>query len=158
MTEKQKAQKQEKTQDTTAKLAAVRIRGITQVHPDVEKTLSMLRLYRKNFCFVFPNTPTYAGMLMRVKDYITWGEIDDETYNLLLSKKAEDFAGRMTDKKEIIQSNDYMVVNNKKIKKFFRLNPPRGGFEKKGIKHTYPNGGALGYRGAAMKDLIKRMI
>ena len=50
------------------------------------------------------------------------------------------------------------MIDNKKLKKYFRLNAPRKGFGRKGIKHPYQNGGALGYRGQAINELIKRMI
>ena len=38
------------------------------------------------------------------------------------------------------------------------LTPPRGGFERKGVKMPYNKGGALGYRGAAINELITRML
>ena len=40
----------------------------------------------------------------------------------------------------------------------FRLNPPRGGFERKGIKVSFNSGGALGYRGEKINSLIKKML
>lgn len=139
-------------------LAAVRIRGRTMVRTTVVDAMNMLRLYKNNFCVVVPNTPTYVGMLNQAKDHITWGEIDDETFKLLVEKRGEEFRGRESDSKGLIKYNDFMVVGNKKFKKFFRLNAPRKGFGRKGIKHTFQNGGVLGYRGAAINDLIKRMI
>ncbi len=39
-----------------------------------------------------------------------------------------------------------------------QLAPPRGGWERKGIKKSFAEGGALGYRGRKMDDLIKRML
>ena len=39
----------------------------------------------------------------------------------------------------------------------FRLKPPVHGFEKNGIKKQFSLGGALGYRGDAMNDLLRRM-
>ena len=47
---------------------------------------------------------------------------------------------------------------DKKLKRYFRLNAPRRGFGRKGIKQSFQRGGSLGYRGAAINDLIKRMI
>ena len=140
------------------RLAAVRVRGVTGVTDKIESTLRMLRLYKNNYCSVLPNNPIYAGMLKKAKDYITWGEIDEETFNMLVEKRGEEFKGVETDSKEKIKYNEFVVVNNKKIKKYFRLNPPRKGFERKGIKHTYQQGGALGYRGNKINDLIKRMV
>ena len=140
------------------KLAAIRIRGFSGVKQKVESTLLMLRLYRKNYCAVVPNIPIYIGMLNQAKDYITWGEIDDDTFNSLLSERGEEFEGRESDSKGKIRYNNFIVLNNKKIKKYFRLNAPRKGYGKKGIKHTFKEGGALGYRGNAINDLLKRMI
>jgi large subunit ribosomal protein L30 len=57
------------------------------------------------------------------------------------------------------------VFNSKKAlkdipgaKPFFRLKPPTGGFERKGIKQPYSVGGALGYRGKEINILIKKML
>ncbi len=140
------------------RIAAIRLRGRTQIKTKIEDTLKMLRLYKNNYCVVLPNTPNYAGMLKRAKDYITWGEIDDETSKLLVEKRGEQFRGREADSKNKLKYNDFTVINNKKIKKYFRLNSPRKGLGRKGIKHSFKEGGALGYRGAAINDLIKRMV
>ena len=147
-----------KNDGSIRQLAAIRIRGLTMVNTKIHDTMKMLRLYKSNFCIVLPNNPIYLGMLKKAKDYITWGEIDDETFNMLLEKRGEQFNGREADSKKKIRYNDFIVVNNKKIKRYFRLNPPRKGFGRKGIKHSFQQGGALGYRGNAINDLIKRMI
>ena len=139
-------------------LAAIRIRGRTMVRTTIVDAMKMLRLYKNNFCVVLPNNPTYLGMLKQAKDYITWGEIDDETFKLLVEKRGEEFKGRESDSKGLIKYNDYFVVGNKKLKRYFRLNAPRKGFGRKGIKQSFQRGGTLGYRGAAINDLIKRMI
>lgn len=143
---------------SSKKLAAIRIRGLINIKTKVEDTLTMLRLYKKNYCITLPNSPIYVGMLKKAKDYITWGEIDDETFNILVEKRGQVFNGRETDSKGKIKYNDFFVVNNKKINKYFRLNAPRKGFGRKGIKYSYQQGGALGYRGQAINDLIKRMV
>ena len=141
-----------------ARLAVIRVRGVTRINTKIKDTMDMINLYKSNFCCVLPNTEMYAGMLQKVKDYITWGEVNDETYNLLIEKRSEEFKGRETDSKKKIKYNDFFIFENKKIKKYFRLNAPRKGFGRKGIKCTYNEGGALGYRGSAINDLIKRMI
>ena len=46
----------------------------------------------------------------------------------------------------------------KGLKPVFRLNPPRGGFERRGIKKPRSLGGALGYRGDKIKELLGRMV
>ena len=140
------------------KIAAIRIRGINSVKVKVEDTLKMLRLYRNNYCCVLPNTALYLGMLKRAKDYITWGELDEDTFTILFDKRAEEFKGREKDTKGKIDYNDSMIVNNKKIKKYFRLNPPKKGFGRKGTKQPFNKCGALGYRGPSINELIRRMI
>jgi len=42
------------------------------------------------------------------------------------------------------------------VKPIFRLNPPKKGYE--GIKRSFVNKGALGYRGKEINKLIERMI
>lgn len=151
-------QKTENNVSDSKQLAVIRVRGLTGVRIEVNDTLKILRLYKNNYCCILSDDPIYVGMLKKAKDYITWGEIDDETFKMLLEKRGEEFNGRETDSKKKIKYNDFFVFENKKIKKYFRLNPPRKGFERKGIKHSYQQGGALGYRGTAINDLIKRMV
>ena len=148
----------EESKTNHQKLAAIRVRGLIGVKSNVTYTMQLLRLYKKNYCCVFPNSPIYVGMLKKAKDYITWGEIDNETFKMLVEKRGEEFKGRESDSKNKITYNDFFAINGKKIKKYFRLNAPRKGFGRKGIKHPFKSGGSLGYRGAAIKDLIKRMV
>lgn len=116
------------------KIVAVRVRGLIGVRRELRETMDMLRLYKKNYCVVLNDTPSIRGMLVKVKDFITWGNIDDETLKLLKEKRTE------------------------KDKKFFRLNPPKKGFGRKGIKKVFGVGGALGDRKEKINDLIIRMI
>ena len=124
-------------------IAVVRIRGSIKLKKEVKDTLDMLRLYKQNFCVVVNATPSIMGMIKKVASYITWGEIGDETLTLLKEKR-----GEKTKDKE-----------GKEVEKpFFRLHPPRKGFERKGIKLPFKVGGVLGYRGDKINDLINRMI
>lgn len=123
------------------KFAVVRVRGLVRVRKDINYTMDLLRLYRKNYCVLID--AKNIGMIKKVKDYVTYGEIDQETEDLLIKKKGEktkDNAG-----KEV-------------MKKFFRLNSPKKGFGRKGIKISFSKSGALGYRGNKINDLIKRML
>lgn len=124
-------------------VAVIRLRGKIGLKKSVKDTLEMLRLYRKNYCIVIDSTPSNLGMIEKVKDYITWGEIDDETLKLLVETRGE--RGKDKQGKSI-------------VKKFFRLAPPRKGFERKGIKVQFSVGGALSYRGEKINDLIRRMV
>jgi large subunit ribosomal protein L30 len=119
------------------KFAAILIRGPHDIRKDIKDTLYFLKLRKKNALVIVPDTPVFKGMLMKVKDYITWGEIDDETLALLKEKRGK-------------TSKDEGTV--------FFLHPPRGGFERKGIKKSFKEKGALGFRKEKINDLIKRMI
>lgn len=128
-----------KTESPAKLLAAIRVRGILGVRKPVEDTMRMLRLYKKNHCVIMEDNPSNKGMLIKVKDFVTFGEINPETLKLLAQKR----------KKEAYSSSAFKV---------FRLNPPKKGFGRKGIKHSFVQKGALGNRGEKINDLIQRMI
>lgn len=123
-----------KQEPSKGKLAVVLVRGTVEVTKAVKDTLKMLNLTRKNSCVVLENNPINKGMVMKVKDYITWGSISEETLKELKEKRG------------------------KEGKKSFPLNPPRKGFGRKGIKVSFKAGGALGDRGEKINDLVRRMI
>ena len=102
--------------------------------------MRMLRLYKKNTCSIYVKTDSLMGMLSRIKDYTTYGEIDEETYKLLVDKRA------IKDQK------------TGKVLNYFHLSPPRGGFERRGIKNPFSSKGALGYRKEKINILLKKMI
>ncbi|GIU69286.1 MAG: 50S ribosomal protein L30 [Candidatus Woesearchaeota archaeon] len=120
------------------KLAIIRLRGTDDVNYKVESTMRMLKLHKKHTCSVYDDKPEIRGMLEKCKDYVTYGELDDDTYKLLVEKRAIKIDG--------------------KVQNYFHLNPPRGGFGPRGLKAAFTNKGALGYRGSKINDLIKKMI
>ena len=129
------------SEEASGNLVVIRVRGPVRVNRDVNDTLDMLGLYRKNFCaFVDKKN---MGMIKKVKDYITYGEIDKETESMLVKKRGE----------KTINKEGKTV-----LKKFFRLNSPKKGFGRKGIKAAFSKSGALGYRGDKINDIIKRML
>ncbi len=132
----------------------------------------MLRLFNKNYCVIVENNLNYVGMIKKIKDYVTWGEVNQDTIELLLKQR-----GRLAGNKRLTEEylkdklkcsfNEFVneFFNNKKslkdipgIKQFFRLSPPLKGFERGGIKKPFSMGGALGYRKENINDLVKRMI
>ena len=144
--------------DSNQKVAVVLVRGFVGLNFKVRQTLKLLRLHAKNNCVVIENTPITKGMLQKVKDFVTWGEIDDATFKTLVDKRGEEFLGRTTDSKGKYTYNTFFELNKKNYKKTFKLSPPRKGFGRKGIKTPFKLGGALGYRGADMKSLLERMM
>ncbi len=141
-----------------AKLAVVQVRGTIRAPMVIVDTLKSLHLHRQNYCTVVEDNAHYKGMLAKGKDYITWGEIDDATYKALIEKRGEEYKGRSTDSKKKVEYSKSLKEGQKTLKKYFRLNPPRKGYGRKGLKHTFTDGGAFGYRGAKINDLIQRML
>ena len=139
------------------KLAVVLVRGLIDMNQPLKDALRVLRLHRKNHCVVVADNPVSRGMLNKVKDYVTWGEISSETYTELVERRGKEFKARQTDGKK---KYSYATIEfkGKKYKPYFALNPPLKGFGRKGIKVAFRAGGALGNRGEKMNDLIKRMI
>ena len=130
------------------KIAVVQVRGTIGANRGAIDTLKSLRLHRQNYCTVVPKTPEYLGMLQAAKDFITWGEIEEATEKALIEKRGEEAKDTSADGEK----------SGKSIKKFFRLNPPKKGYGRKGTKNMFSSGGALGYRGAKINDLIQRML
>ena len=54
----------------------------------LQDTLLMMRITRVHHCSVVDDRDTYKGMLQKVRSYIAWGEIDEETF-LKLKRKLE---------------------------------------------------------------------
>ncbi|MEM5799367.1 MAG: 50S ribosomal protein L30 [Candidatus Aenigmatarchaeota archaeon] len=149
--------------------AVVRIRGWAKTRKEINDTLEMLKLKRNNNCVLIPETPQYKGMLNKVKDYVTFGEIEKDVLVELLEKRCEIIGGKLTKEniKEITKFDSFekfaqalldgkvKLKDFKKIKPVFRLNPPRKGFRSKRL--PYPKGD-LGYRGKYINEFLKRMI
>jgi len=150
--------------------AVVRVRGRVGVRRDIEEALKRLRLARVNHCVVVPETETFKGLIQKAKDFITWGEVDHDTLKELLLRKGEFEDGAPvteetlkekigTDVETFVKKvlSGEIVLSHVGIKPF-RLHPPSGGYERRGIKYPYTLGGALGYRGDAINALLRRMM
>jgi large subunit ribosomal protein L30 len=152
-----KTVKLNKIESKDKKIAVILVRGFPDITKPIKDTLLFLNLTRKNQAVVLEDNPVTRGMLKKVKDFVAYGEINDETLQELVSKRGEEEQGRETDAKKKYHYRVF-VFKGKKYKKYFRLNPPRKGFGRKGIKIAFNAGGALGYRGEGINDLVKRML
>jgi large subunit ribosomal protein L30 len=138
---------EKKSKKKSEYLAVVRVRGKINLDSNLKRTFEQLNLHNKNWCVVVKDTPTNKGMIKKVKDYITYGEISSEVFDELLKNRGE------------ISNNEKSITfNKKKYKRYFRLSPPKKGYGRKGIKVSFQSGGALGYRKNKINDLLKRMI
>ena len=151
--------------------AAIRVRGSINIKPDIKKTLNLLNLLKVNHCVVLDENPSIKGMLQVVKDYITWGEIDKNTLSKLISSRGKIVGDKALTDDYLMSATSYKSIDNlseaiinKKflykeipsVKPIFRLNPPKKGYE--GVKRSFRNKGALGYRGKEINNLIEKMI
>lgn len=150
-------------------LAVVRIRGTINLKREIVDTLKMLKLFRKHHCIVLPASNNIVGMVKKVSNYVSWGEIDEETLKELILKRGKIGGNKLIDqdyiKKKVGDLDAFVrkVVDGKEsLKKLgikpFRLSPPSKGFGYRGIKHPFSTGGALGYRSKKINDLIRKMI
>ncbi len=152
------------------RLAVVRVRGKVGVPREVEDTLRMLRLTRVNHCVFIDDRPTFKGMLQKAKDYITWGEVSPEEVALILRNRGELVGGKRLTDAYVKEHTKFKSIDDfakafvefkaelsdiPQLKPVFRLHPPRKGY--RGIKRSFVEGGALGYRGEAMRELLRRM-
>ncbi|RLI90051.1 MAG: 50S ribosomal protein L30 [Candidatus Altiarchaeales archaeon] len=155
------------------RIAIVRVRGRVHVRRDIGDALKFLNLTRVNHCIIIDNRKEYMGMIKKVNDYVTWGEIYPDILEKLLEER-----GRLNGNKPFTEGHLKKNTKYKSIEKFvddfvkfkaelkdipglkpiFRLTPPRKGYGRGGIKHPYSIGGALGYRGEKINELLERMI
>lgn len=97
-------------------IAAVRVRGVPDTPRNVSDTLESLRLRSRHSCVLLEDTDSNRGMLNAVKDYVAYGEVDEDTVSRLQERGEQPF----------------------------RLSPPSKGF--RNPKRGYAQGGSLGKR------------
>lgn len=141
-------------------LAVMLIRGTISTRPQVRETLKRLNLTRKNAVVFIEDTPQTRGMLHVVNDYVTFGEASEAVIAKVVEARGEQpkmRAPRVPGDKPKPATGRQGTIAGKSVRLPIRLSPPRGGFERGGIKKSVGNGGALGER-KNMDDLLTRMI
>jgi large subunit ribosomal protein L30 len=140
-------------------LAIIRIVGQVGLERNLVETLDRLRIRKKYACVVLVNpNENSLGMVSKVYDLVSFGEIDEKTFVELLKAR-----GKLIDKskkvnfdeipKKLIEGKNYSELN---VKPFFRLHPPRGGIDTK--KHFGVKKGVLGNAGENIDKLLRRML
>jgi large subunit ribosomal protein L30 len=152
-------------------VTVIRLRGTQNLNPKAKDTLKYLRLNRVNHAVVLPKNETTVGMLQVAKDYVTWGEVDAATLASVIKSRGrlvgdvpltDAYVAKNTPHKSIdalaaaIVEGKFQYKQVPEVKPLFRLHPARKGLE--GIKRSVQNGGALGYRGAGINELLGRMV
>jgi large subunit ribosomal protein L30 len=143
----------------------IRVRGTIHAREDIRVTLAQLHLTRANHATVVPESPSFKGMLARVQGYVTWGEAEPETLQVLVQQR-----GRLRDGGPVPPTDggesslpklteaiaSHGLVGARALRPLFRLKAPKGGW--RSTKKPFALGGALGYRGKAINELARRMV
>ena len=162
------------TEFTPKLFFAVRIRGAPGMRKKISDTLMMLRMHKVNHGVLIWGTQSYKGMLVKCKDYIAFGEIDEKTLIRLLRVRGKVEGNKTLTEEHIKNLTDYKnfrefakaLLNGEiqyrekdifKIKPVFRLHPPKKG-HRGTIKKHYNEGGTLGNVGIYINELIHKML
>ena len=157
--------------DSRKCLVAIKVRGTISAKREARETLDMLKMKKTHNAVIIDDRPSFIGMLYRVQNYVTWGEVTKEMLSEMIKKRGRlDGNKRFTDEyaKELGYKSvedlatavvnckvEYWKLNN--VRSVFKLHPPKKGFKGK-IKKSFATGGEAGYRSEKINDLIKRMI
>jgi len=151
--------------------AAIRVRGTVNIPPKIKRAFKQLNLNKPNHLVLLKENKISEGQLKLLSPYITYGVINKSTLAKLLKKRARLVGDKKLDEEWLKKKNfnSFLdladaIIQNKitlqklGIKNIFRLHPPRKGFERGGIRKSYKEGGALGFRGDDINQLILRMM
>jgi large subunit ribosomal protein L30 len=140
--------------------AVVRIRGTVKIAPKIVTALEMLNLKRINNLSIFQEDEQSRKMIKPVQDYVAYGKITDAVLKELIEKKSLPLKAeeKVDHKKVFAEIKSGKSPKEAGIRNLFKMSPPRGGFERKGIKKPFKLGGASGDRKEKMDQLVLRMM
>ncbi len=132
-------------------IAVIRVRGRIGVRRSIKETLVRMNLNRVNSLALLFGTKSNIGMIKKCNDFVTYGAVNADMLGKLLAKKEakaskEDVEALMSGKTKAKEVLSLPI----------RLKPPRHGYE--GTKISFSNGGAMGYRGDKINELLYRMV
>ena len=151
----------------------IRVRSDRTVERTIRETMEHLNLTRVNHAVLIPENDAYAGMLQKVKDFVTWGEVSVEAIEGLIRDRGRLIGNKPVTDADVkdatayknikafakaIASGDATTKDMETLKRVFRLHPPRGNKGWGGVKRHFTVGGALGFRGDAIEELAARMM
>ena len=137
--------------------AIVQLRGEVNITYRTRDTLKMLNLHHVNHCTLIPETDSYRGMIIKVHDYVAYGNPSLSVLEKIISRRAEPLEGDATIDDEWVSKNteydsithlaqalisEETTLRSQGLSPVLRLHPPRGGH--RGIKHPTKEGGQLG--------------
>lgn len=152
-------------------LLVVRMRGTVNVPYWALTTLKNLYLNKRFSATLVPETSNYLGMLKKINQWVAWSKADSDIIKTLIEKRGKKNGlalksgqGKETKSKDMgvdelvnVIANDRIKFSEQKnIKPWFTLNPPKGGF-KKSTKKQFSDGGILG-NNKELLEIVKRMV
>ncbi|MEM2955642.1 MAG: 50S ribosomal protein L30 [Nitrososphaerales archaeon] len=151
-------------------LLVVRLRGSVNVRKPVKKILEELHLSKRFRATIIPDTPDYKGMLIAAKDHVAWCHVKASFISKLIKKRGRKEGWKPLSLKEIKEMNfksfsdlakslekgEVVLKEVKKIKPFFALSPPKGGF-KRSTRRMYAQGGVLG-ENPELISIVEKMM
>ena len=122
----------------------VRIKGTVNIPYWANTTLDSLNLDKKFRATIIPENPETLGMLRKIKDVVAWVSIDAHIIREILEKKGRKAGFKPLKKSDIpkeyesidalasaIADNRVTLSKLERIKPWFALSPPKGGFKRK---------------------------
>jgi large subunit ribosomal protein L30 len=155
-------------------LLAVRLLGSFGTPASIERALASIRLTRKFRAVLLEKNGSMRGVLRKVKDYVTWGEVKSDDIAVILRERGE-LSNGMSFTDKFVKENfghhsvaelahaltrgqvDLKMLWQRGVVPVFRLRPPSGGFDSS-IKRPFGSQGELGYRGSEISHLLNRMV
>ena len=131
-------------------IAIIRIKGLVDMDRDVEETFERLRIRKKFSCVVLKESKELEGMIRKIENFVAYGKVDDKTLEELIEKRGK--SKKKIDVKKVAEEIKKGKITS--IKPFFRLHPPRKGFD---MKKHYPKG-IMGNNHEKINELIMRML
>lgn len=137
-------------------ILVIRISGLVEMPKPLNETLDRIRLRRKYTAILLKESPETSKLLQNIRNFVAYGEIDDETLNLLIKHRAQVVGKKKIDSKLIVEQLKNKSLQDLDIKPFFRLHPPRGGIDSK--LHFPIKNGVLGDNKKEINALVRRML
>ena len=137
-------------------IIAIRISGLVEVDSKINDALSRMRLRRKYSAVLLKETPENMKLLQKVRNFIAYGDIDEETLSMLIEKRGKPTNNKKIDVKFVVEQLKKKDLSDLDVKPFFRLHPPKGGIDSK--LHFSVGKGVLGDNKGKINDLVRRML
>lgn len=137
-------------------ILVIRISGLVDKTEKINETLFRMRLRRKYSSVLLKETPENAKLLQKVRNFVAYGPVNEETLRLLIEKRGKLIGGRKgkIDSSKVVSELEKKNLSDLGIKPYFRLHPAIGGIKS---KIHYPKG-VLGDNKENINKLVRRML